>query len=159
VYPAQNACDTDGLTCSYALTGCGEECTCVNGDWQCAADPCPPLLVCPSEPPGPGATCDDGMTCNYGSGCDNEQCSCTGGYWECEGTSCPPSSCPSEPPGNNDACSSGVGSVCDYPIENNVCNTWECDCYPSGTWSCYETDCYGVDAGAGSSGSSSSGGG
>jgi hypothetical protein len=43
--------------------------------------------------------------------------------------------------------------VCDYPIENNVCNTWECDCYPSGSWGCYETNCGGVDAGAGSSSS------
>jgi hypothetical protein len=98
------------------------------------------------------------VTCDYGSGCDSEECFCSGGTWECEGTSCPPSSCPSAPPGNNDACSQ-LGSVCDYPIENNVCNTWECDCYPGGSWGCYETNCGGFDAGAGAGSSSSSSGG
>jgi len=127
-----------------------------------------PPPVCPVNPPGPGATCVDGTTCDYGNDCDSEECFCTNGYWECEGTVCPPPppppppSCPSEPPGNYDACAE-IDSLCDYPIENNVCNTWECDCYPSGTWNCYETNCngFGVDAGAGGSsgGSSSSGGG
>jgi hypothetical protein len=121
----------------------------------------PPPPLCPPEPPGPGATCEDGLTCSYGEGCDSEECFCTGGYWECEGTSCPPSSCPPAPPGNDTACV-GIGSVCDYPIENNVCSTWECDCYPSGIYDCYETDCFGADAGVGNSSggasSSSSGG-
>jgi hypothetical protein len=61
------------------------------------------------------------------------------------------------PPGNYDVCNQ-YGSVCDYPIENNVCGTWECDCYSGSNWNCYETNCYGVDAGSGSSGGSSSGG-
>jgi hypothetical protein len=156
VSPPQGACDEEGFTCGYGDNGggCGEQCTCEEGEWACAVDPCPPP-ICPPQPPGPGDTCDDGLSCGYGDGCDSEQCFCTGGYWECEGTSCPPSSCPSEPPGNYQECSQ-LGSLCDYPIENNVCNTWECECDPSGTWGCYETNCYGVDAG--SPGSSSSGG-
>jgi hypothetical protein len=92
----------------------------------------------------------DGETCSYGDGCDSEQCSCSNGYWECIGVSCPPPSCPAAPPGNTDACSE-IGSLCDYPIDNNVCSTWECDCYPDGIWSCYETNCGGFDGGSGSS--------
>ncbi|HEY5243679.1 MAG TPA: hypothetical protein VIJ22_19495 [Polyangiaceae bacterium] len=164
-YPPQGACYTDeeGLECGYGNNGggCGEQCACSGGEWSCYADPCPPPPPsCPGAPPPPGAACSGAGVCYYGEGCGSEQCICTGQYWECSGTSCPPPSCPAEPPGNESACNSEVGSLCDYPIENNVCSTWECDCYSGDLWNCYETNCYGgVDAGSGSSGGSSSSGG
>ena len=139
--------------CYYA-SGCGVGCDCSNGEWQCYSDPCPPP-VCPSAPPPPGSACSpDGESCSYPSGpggCGSEDCSCYGGTWQCTGTGCPPPSCPSSPPGNGDSCNQ-YGSICDYPINSNVCSTWECDCFGPGYWSCYETNC-GWDGGAGSSSS------
>jgi hypothetical protein len=110
----------------------------------------PPPPSCPPNPPYPGETCSvPGQSCGWatsGGGCGGEDCTCEGGYWQCSGSVCPPPSCPPAPPGNGDSCY-GIGSVCDYPINNNVCSTWECDCYPSGVYSCYETNCGGEDAG------------
>jgi len=115
--------------------------------------------VCPPSPPFPGQSCSpDGENCSYPGGpgqCGGEDCSCVGGIWECSGGGlCPPPSCPASPPGNGDSCNQ-FGSICDYPINGNVCSTWECDCYgqggASGNWNCYETNC-GWDAGGSSSG-------
>jgi hypothetical protein len=152
--PPSGTCDYQGETCNYNLGGpCSDEsCVCENGEWACAISVCsPPPPSCPPYPPAPGDTCSaNGENCGYagqgGGACGGEDCTCENGYWACLGQGCPPPSCPPAPPGNGDSCY-GIGSVCDYPINNNVCSTWECDCYPSGTYSCYETNCYGYDGG------------
>lgn len=148
--PPTGYCAYDGQVCDYSVGSCGgEQCVCENGEWECAVGTCPPPS-CPPAPPPPGTACsDEGLSCgwgNNGGGCGGEQCDCYAGYWECSISTCPPPTCPAEPPGNQDACNQ-FGSVCDYPINNNVCSDWECACYPSGVWDCYETDCGGQDGG------------
>ncbi len=156
--PPSGTCDYLGETCDYTFGGgCEtESCVCEPGGWACSTGICsPPPPSCPAGPPNPGEACSfDGQSCSYGNNggqCGGEDCTCENGTWACAGQGCPPPECPPAPPGNGDSCY-GIGSICDYPINNNVCSTWECDCYPSGVYSCYETNCGGQDAGSSSDG-------
>jgi hypothetical protein len=104
-----------------------------------------PSGACPFDPPNPGQLCSpEGVTCGYGSaeGC-GEQCDCQNGAWQCFTDPCPPPQCPPSAPPDQSVCSS-IGSSCFFPI-NSGCGSEECDCDPSGTWSCYPSEC--ADAG------------
>ena len=101
----------------------------------------PALFVTPN-PPNPGTLCDAPNTsCSYGSaeGC-GESCDCQNGVWECFSNPCPPPLCPQNAPPNGSLCS-GIGSTCFFPV-NDSCGEEECDCDPSGTWGCYDVDCF-----------------
>jgi hypothetical protein len=109
----------------------------------CATDASAP--VCPPTPPQGGSACAfDGLKCDSYPGCA-PQCTCTNNVWQCIYPPCPPPICPTSAPQDGTACGP-VGNVCDYPI-NQICQTVECTCYPSGTWGCTATNC--IDAGMG----------
>ena len=131
--------------------GCGV-CYCEHGGWACTgcgddvSDAYPvedsPYGVCPLNPPNPGTLCDaPNASCSYGSaeGC-GESCDCQNGTWECFSNPCPPPLCPQYPPPNGSLCN-GIGSSCLFPV-NDSCGEEECDCDPSGTWGCYDIDCF-----------------
>jgi hypothetical protein len=110
-----------------------------------------PYTTCPFDPPNPGSFCDTpNIGCSYGGaeGC-GETCECANDAWECFGNPCPPPECPGVPPPSGSLCSS-IGSSCFFPV-NSSCGEEECDCDPSGTWGCYDIDCFdggvSVDAG------------
>jgi hypothetical protein len=53
-----------------------------------------------------------------------------------------------------------IGSDCEYSV-NGECDTEDCECDPSGTWSCSYSECFDAgffDSGFGSSSSGSGGG-
>lgn len=137
-------------------TGCGGSCYCEGGQWECAdpgcgddvADAGPPdsSETCPPNPPPPGTACfEDGFSCGYagsGGGSCGESCDCANGSWECVAPPCPPPTCPSAAPQPDTACAD-IGASCDYT--SNACFE-QCDCNPSGSWSCFIGTC--IDAGA-----------
>ena len=153
VYPPNNGsiCYQDGLTCDYASQGgCGEQCDCQNGSWQCFSDPCPPPVCPPSAPPNQSLCSSIGATCFFpvDSGCGYEQCDCDpSGTWGCSEGSCvdegppdagPPTDagifdagpCPAGEPGANAPCPED-GLVCSY---FNGCQA-NCLCTSTG-WVC-----------------------
>jgi hypothetical protein len=149
--PGEGSCYPNDV-CTYG-SGCNAvQCSCdAQGGWICASNSCPP----PECPPGaePGAACSSsGQFCAYpsnGGGCGLE-CTCenAGGAleWTCYAPPCPPPICPPSEPQPGTACSfPGAGNACDYP-EDGGCGFVECDCDPSGIWSCSTGIC--VDAGA-----------
>ncbi|HEY1695898.1 MAG TPA: hypothetical protein VGG39_27210 [Polyangiaceae bacterium] len=141
-------CYEDGTTCGYGSNGdgCGEECTCANGTWQCYSDPCPPP-ECPPYVPTPGTYCaGGGESCFYGSGsCDSTDCYCdaNSGTWSCSYSACvdsgPPFDggvydvypiCPTNQPPESAACDS-QGMICSYYtgcVDNCLCTStgWVC---------------------------------
>jgi hypothetical protein len=135
--------------------GCGGTCFCENGGWECTGGGCGddvsdaypgddgPYGECPLDPPDPGQLCaPSGLECGYGAaeGC-GESCFCENGSWACTGNPCPPPVCDGVPPPNGSLCES-VGSSCFYPTNNACGGEEECDCDPSGNWSCYELGCF-----------------
>jgi hypothetical protein len=140
--PEQGTACLEGLVCGYPPEGCGEQCDCADGAWECYAEPCPPPPPCPSYDPA-GTYCQaPGTSCFYGSGnaCSTEDCYCDpdSDYWECSYSACvdagPPydayGGCPTYQPPPNDPCGQ-QGDVCTYYngcVDNCLCTAtgWVC---------------------------------
>jgi hypothetical protein len=129
--------------------GCNT-CYCENGVWACGDLGCvsdggisiEAGGACPEYPPQAGSYCDvQNVSCGWstGQGC-GESCYCNGNEWACSEDPCVGPTCPANPPPSGGACSA-IGTTCDWGL-NGVCGEYECQCDPSGTWGCYDTDCF-----------------
>jgi hypothetical protein len=90
--PSEPVCATEGLYCDYPSDGgaCGDTmCTCEQGGWVCASNPCPtpPTPTCP-QAPSPETSCAQAeQVCYYDTMSDPcaEMCTCLqSGTWECD---------------------------------------------------------------------------